>query len=701
MRQLAFVPLLPLTLSAVSGPARPADAEPALRPASVAAAATNAHAQPEILVRRHLVPPPRLLAVEDPAAALEANNEVHAPQEEHDPPAVEATLGLDRPARRVIQQRLLSQGFDPGAPDGLFGPRTRAAIRRWQEARGEPPTGYLTAADIEALRGGAPPGPARPGPAAAAPTAAEPPATASAMRQDCEQWNTEEFFETATSATVTACLAAGANVAARDDDLNTPLHWAASRSNAPAVIDALLAAGAELEARNREYELTPLHRAAADNENPTVLQTLLAAGADLEASTNQGWGPLHHAAESNSNPAVTESLLAAGAELEVPTNLGYTSLHLAVAGNGNPAVTETLLAAGANLEKRANDGRTALHFAAGFNENPAVIESLLAAGADIRASTDDGRTALHRAAANDNPAVVEALLAAGANEAARDEEGFTPLHELAFRPLPDDAARLTQRLALVRTLASARGAEAVDGRGRTALAVAAETGRNGPVVKALLDAGADPTALPDDALPLQWAYTDRVDLSVVDALLAAGVDVSARRRDTGETALHQAHDPVVLQRLLAAGAEVMARDNLGNTPLHLPFSSSRFRAGEAIEALIAAGADVMARNDDGETPLHGAGSRVAAEALITAGADVTARDNAGNTPLHRAGRGAVEALVAAGADVTARNNAGETPLHEQSAPAAVEALIAAGADVMARNNAGETPLHEQSASRRD
>ena len=46
--------------------------------------------------------------------------------------AVEASLGLDRPARRLIQQGLRNEGFDPGAPDGLFGPRTRAAIQDWQ-----------------------------------------------------------------------------------------------------------------------------------------------------------------------------------------------------------------------------------------------------------------------------------------------------------------------------------------------------------------------------------------------------------------------------------------------------------------------------------------------------------------------------------------------------------------------------------------
>ena len=58
-------------------------------------------------------------------------------------PGVEAALQLDRPARRRIQRGLAAAGFDPGAPDGVFGDGTRAALERWQEDEGRPATGYL------------------------------------------------------------------------------------------------------------------------------------------------------------------------------------------------------------------------------------------------------------------------------------------------------------------------------------------------------------------------------------------------------------------------------------------------------------------------------------------------------------------------------------------------------------------------------
>lgn len=67
------------------------------------------------------------------------------------PEQVEAALELDRPTRKSIQRGLRAEGFDPGAPDGLFGPRTRAAIRRWQESRGTSATGFLDGPEAEGL----------------------------------------------------------------------------------------------------------------------------------------------------------------------------------------------------------------------------------------------------------------------------------------------------------------------------------------------------------------------------------------------------------------------------------------------------------------------------------------------------------------------------------------------------------------------
>ena len=68
----------------------------------------------------------------------------------------EKSLGLKRAERRRIQTALQAAGFEPGSPDGLFGPRTRAAIAEWQSTQGSAATGYLDAETAPTLLAAAP-----------------------------------------------------------------------------------------------------------------------------------------------------------------------------------------------------------------------------------------------------------------------------------------------------------------------------------------------------------------------------------------------------------------------------------------------------------------------------------------------------------------------------------------------------------------
>lgn len=51
---------------------------------------------------------------------------------------------LSRDQRMRFQRGLAAAGFDPGAPDGVMGRRTRAATREWQKSRGLIADGYPT-----------------------------------------------------------------------------------------------------------------------------------------------------------------------------------------------------------------------------------------------------------------------------------------------------------------------------------------------------------------------------------------------------------------------------------------------------------------------------------------------------------------------------------------------------------------------------
>lgn len=53
---------------------------------------------------------------------------------------------------REVQRRLRSRGFDPGAQDGIFGPRTEAAVRAYQRAEDQEVTGGIDAPALHGLR---------------------------------------------------------------------------------------------------------------------------------------------------------------------------------------------------------------------------------------------------------------------------------------------------------------------------------------------------------------------------------------------------------------------------------------------------------------------------------------------------------------------------------------------------------------------
>lgn len=67
------------------------------------------------------------------------------------PAETEARLRLTRSQRTEIQRQLTGIGYDAGVADGLWGSRTRAALKAWQRANRKDQTGYVTAAQIDQI----------------------------------------------------------------------------------------------------------------------------------------------------------------------------------------------------------------------------------------------------------------------------------------------------------------------------------------------------------------------------------------------------------------------------------------------------------------------------------------------------------------------------------------------------------------------
>lgn len=195
------------------------------------------------------------------------------------------------------------------------------------------------------------------------------------------------------------------------------------------------------------------------------------------------------------------------------------------------------------------------------------------------------------------------------------------------------------------------------------------------------------------------------DAQEVERLLHRGADVNARR-NTDQTPLHEAayegHIQVV-GILLDHGADVDALDESNITPLRVAAQRGRT---EVVTVLLDSGAYVNAMAGDGFEPLHIAaayGHVDTARALLDRGADLNAAttSSSGATALHLAAQeGHTEVaslLLDRGADVDARALSNLTPLMaaaKQGHTGVARLLLERGADVNAREDVLDfSPLH--------
>lgn len=151
----------------------------------------------------------------------------------------------------------------------------------------------------------------------------------------------------------------GVDADVRDERGETPLMAAVRADDHPAVVAALLAAGAKSWLRN-PYAETALMLAAFHGRAHSVA-VLLERGTDIGETNRMGWTPLLYAAFAG-HAAIVGQLLAHGAPVDFTAANGMTALMLA-ARNGHAETVELLLAKGADRSLKSQSGASARQMA--------------------------------------------------------------------------------------------------------------------------------------------------------------------------------------------------------------------------------------------------------------------------------------------------------------------------------------------------
>jgi ankyrin repeat protein len=418
---------------------------------------------------------------------------------------------------------------------------------------------------------------------------------------------------------VRALLQKKADVNAPQRDGTTALHWSVRLDDVDTA-DLLIRAGARVSAATREG-VTPLQLAAM-NGSAVMVDKLLKAGADPNAPlTPQGDTALMMASRTGKTDTI-KVLIESGASVNAKETWGGTTALMWAVSEGHADAAKLLIDHGADVKARSNfvpaangrgfEGRTPVavkpgqgveEFASGlltplmFAAREGDVETtrvLVSAGADVNAIAGDGKDALGLAVFNGNYDVASFLVDNKSNVNQADTQGFTPLFWAVDRRNMETAPNFPWMI----------------------------TADPLPLIKKLLDAGANPNAIVNNTPRARMrAGSPRIvfatalmraafsaDLELVKLLLAHGADPTIISKD-GET-------------MVAAAA------GLGFIQGYSKGKSAAERL-DVVKLFVGLGADVNAADDYGITPLMVAGNMgdtKIIQYLVDVGADLGAYD---------------------------------------------------------------------------
>lgn len=367
---------------------------------------------------------------------------------------------------------------------------------------------------------------------------------------------------------------------------------------------------------------------------------LIAKGTDFELTDEEGNTPLLLACVCG-EVRLIRALVKAGADTKAVNNAGENILHLSAASERADALAAVLkLETCPGINDTDKAGWTALHHVCASGDYPAMLKSLLKYGAnkDVR-----GRAPKKRFSAK-----CSALDIAKACEAKQSERLLSPKKGPA-RSRFDVRAVLAggDILAVGKYLDRGGDVEAADSEGYTLL-LSAVSANNIALVSLLLERGADINAVQNqnfNALLLslgnlaeairrgggEYDAGCKGIVRIAELLIEQGVDLTAVKRISGQSALHDAAavsshlTRLIVSRIVHEYDDpaplLDCADSEGLRPLHM---AARNGNTAAVDILVRAGAGPNCADNSGFLALHEAlfaKKRDAAVVLLDAGSD--------------------------------------------------------------------------------
>ena len=225
---------------------------------------------------------------------------------------------------------------------------------------------------------------------------------------------------------INALIKAGANVNAKNSWGFTALMFTGDFE----IVNALIKAGADVNTRNNFDNSTPLmmmmrgdHKFTNVNNARKIINALLKAGADVNAKDKNGWTVLMHAVYSwNAMHRFVDTFLHAGADVNAENAFGWTALGIALELKKDYAAQRLKKFGG--IEKGRIESRIVELAEKGKIRK---LQEAIISGANVNAAALGGTTALMLAAGEGNLEAVNLLLKAKADVNRCDEDGSTAL----------------------------------------------------------------------------------------------------------------------------------------------------------------------------------------------------------------------------------------------------------------------------------